>query len=157
MTEPTHSSPAASASDDAGGWVTVRIGPAGFHTEATARTHTVVIDEPIPLGGTDQGPTPYEYLLASLGGCTAMTLRFYADRKKWALDSVTVQLRSGHSHERDCEECATKKVGIGHIQRRIELEGTLTGEQRARLLEIADRCPVKQTLEGGIHVEPVER
>jgi putative redox protein len=69
---------------------------------------------------------------------------------------VTVQMRSGKSHEKDCEDCATKKVGIGVIQRRLELEGALTDEQRSRLLEIADRCPVKQTLERGIHVEAVD-
>ena len=139
--------------EDAGEWVTSRIGRSGFRTEATARTHVLMVDEPTTVGGTDLGPTPYEFLLTALGACTAMTLRLYADRKKWPLEGVTVQLRSGQSHEKDCEECATKKVGIGTIQRRLELEGALTDEQRARLLEIADRCPVKQTLERGIHVE----
>ena len=141
--------------DDAAGWVTARIGRTGFRTDATARTHTLIVDEPVAAGGTDLGQTPYECLLSALGACTAMTLRLYADRKKWPLEGVTVQLRSGQSHVRDCEECETKKVGIGHIERRLELEGALTDEQRSRLLEIADRCPVKQTLERGIHVETV--
>ena len=141
--------------DDAAGWVTARIGRTGFRADATARTHALIVDEPVAVGGTDLGPTPYEVLLSALGACTAMTLRLYADRKKWPLEGVTVQLRSGQSHVRDCEECETKKVGIGHIERRLELDGALTDEQRSRLLEIADRCPVKQTLERGIHVETV--
>jgi putative redox protein len=155
MTIPPSVSSAAVAAEDAAGWVTSRIGRTGFRTDATARTHALIVDEPVAVGGTDLGPTPYEFLLSALGACTAMTLRLYADRKKWPLESVTVQLRSGHSHEKDCEDCATKKVGIGTIQRRLELEGALTDEQRGRLTEIADRCPVKQTLEGGIHVEAV--
>ena len=142
-------------SDDAGSWVTARIGASGYHTDVSARTHTVVVDEPVPLGGTDKGPTPYEYLLAALGSCTAMTLRMYADRKKWPLEGVTVQLRSGRAHQRDCENCATEKVSIGTIERRVELSGTLTDEQRSRLLEIADRCPVKQTLESGIRIQTI--
>ena len=141
--------------DNAAGWVTARIGRTGFRTDATARTHSLIVDEPVEAGGTDLGPTPYENLLSALGACTAMTLRLYADRKKWPLESVTVQLRSGQSHVKDCEECETKKVGIGHIERRLELEGALTDEQRSRLLEIADRCPVKQTLERGIQVDTV--
>ena len=156
MTDPPNTSSAAVSADDAAGWVTARIGRTGFRTDATARTHALIVDEPVAVGGTDLGPTPYEVLLSALGACTAMTLRLYADRKKWPLEGVTVQLRSGQSHVRDCEECETKKVGIGHIERRLELEGALTDEQRSRLLEIADRCPVKQTLERGIHVETVD-
>jgi putative redox protein len=82
----------------------------------------------------------------------AMTLRMYADRKKWPLESVVVQLRSAHSHEVDCEHCETEQVGIGRIERRIELAGPLTDDQRQRLLKVADRCPVKQTLERGIQI-----
>jgi len=142
-----------SASEDAAGWVTARIGAKGFHTQVQARTHTMEVDEPVPIGGADKGPTPYEYLLTAMGGCMVMTLRLYADRKGWPLESATVQLRSGRSHEKDCEECMKQKVGIGLIDRRIELSGPLTDEQRTRLLEIADRCPVKQTLERGIKVQ----
>ena len=156
MTDPPNTSSAAVSAEDAAGWVTARIGRSGFRTDATARTHTLIVDEPVKVGGTDLGPTPYECLLSALGACTAMTLRLYADRKKWPLESVTVHLRSGRSHEKDCEDCETKKVGIGKIQRRLELEGTLTDEQRSRLLEIADRCPVKQTLAQGIQVVTVD-
>jgi len=137
-------------------WVTARIGKSGFHTNVSAGAHHMVSDEPASVGGTDRGATPYELLLSGLGACTAMTLRLYADRKKWPLESAIVELRSGRSHEKDCETCATEKVGIGTIERRLTLDGPLTDEQRARLLEIAGRCPVKQTLERGIHVVDVE-
>ena len=142
-------------SDEAGRWVTSRIGATGYKVDVTARTHTIVADEPIPVGGTDAGPTPYEYLLGAIGSCTVMTLRMYADRKQWPLEGASVQLRTSHSHGRDCEDCETQKVGIGRIERQIELFGTLTDEQRARLLEIADRCPVKQSLERGIRIETI--
>lgn len=109
-------------------------------------------DEPVPLGGTDRGPTPYEYLLSALGSCMAMTLRMYADRKAWPLEGVEIRLRTARAHEKDCEQCETEKVGITEIERQIEFSGPLTEEQRGRLLQIADRCPVKQTLERGIRV-----
>jgi putative redox protein len=137
-------------------WVTSRLGGRGFHTNIHAGSHHLIADEPVSVGGTDRGPTPYELLLAALGSCTAMTLRIYADRKGWPLEAAVVHLRSKHSHEKDCEECATKKVDIGRVERRLELEGPLTEEQRSRLEEIADRCPVKQTLERGILIEPYE-
>jgi putative redox protein len=140
-----------SESDD--GWVTARVGPRGFRVDVRARGHALVADEPVPLGGTDAGATPYEYLLGALSGCMAMTLRMYADRKGWPLEGVQVKLRSGRSHERDCEQCATEKVGITRIERQIELSGPLADEQRQRLLQIAERCPLKQTLERGIRVE----
>lgn len=140
---------------DVGRWVTSRVGAKGFRVDVLTRTHTLITDEPTPLGGTDEGPTPYEYLLTALGSCMVMTLRMYADRKGWQLTSATVQLRSGRSHEVDCEHCEDEDVGIGRIERRIELDGALTEEQRARLLQIADRCPVKQTLERGIRVETI--
>ena len=81
-----------------------------------------------------------------------MTLRMYADRKKWPLEGVVVQLRTARTHERDCENCEKEKVGVGRIERRVELSGALSDEQRQRLMEIADRCPVKQSLERGIQV-----
>lgn len=140
---------------EAGRWVTSRIGTAAYKVDISARTHTIVADEPIPVGGTDAGPTPYEYLLAAMGSCMVMTLRLYADRKQWPLEGASVQLRTSHSHEKDCEDCEKQKVGIGRIERRVELFGTLTDEQRTRLLEIADRCPVKQSLERGIRIESV--
>ena len=137
---------------DAGRWVAARVGASGFRTEIETRAHRLRADEPVPLGGTDAGPTPYDLLLGALASCTAMTLRMYADRKGWPLAGAEVRMRSARSHEADCEQCETEKVGIGRIERTVELDGTLTDEQRARLLQIADRCPVKQTLERGIEV-----
>src|SRR3982751_2378234 len=91
-------------------WVVARVGARGFRTEIEAGGHELVADEPVALGGSDQGPTPYGLLLGALSGCMAMTLRMYADRKKWPLESVVVQLRTARDHERDCENCETQKV-----------------------------------------------
>ena len=154
MTAPSSSS--RPNAEDAGRWVTSRVGSAGYRVDILAGAHTAIADEPIILGGTNHGPTPYEYLLSALGSCMAMTLRMYADRKGWNLTGATIQLRSSRSHELDCEQCETEDVGIGRIERRIHLEGALTEEQRARMLQIADRCPVKQTLERGIRVISTE-
>lgn len=141
---------------DGARWVTSRIGRTGFHTNIHSGSHHLVADEPVSVGGSDRGLTPYELLLSALGACTVMTLRVYADRKGWALDGATVQLRSARSHEKDCEECADQKVGIGRIERRVELDGDLDEAQKKRLIEIVDRCPVKQTLERGIVIVPVD-
>ena len=138
--------------DEGGSWVEATVGATGFRAQVSARQHRLTADEPESVGGTDAGPTPYEYLLVALATCTAMTMRMYANRKQWPLESAAVFVRQGHSHEKDCENCETESVGIGRIERRIELEGSLTDEQRMRLLEIADRCPIKQTLMRGIQV-----
>jgi putative redox protein len=133
-------------------WVSARAGASGFRTDLRVRSHTLVADEPGDLGGTDAGATPYELLLAALSSCTAMTLRMYADRKRWPLESVEVRLRTASAHEPDCELCAEEDVGITRVEREIDLAGPLTDEQRTRLLAVADRCPVKQTLERGVRV-----
>ena len=139
--------------EDGGRWVVSRVSNKGFQTELVARSHHLVADEPVALGGTDTGPTPYEYLLIALGSCTAMTLRMYADRKSWPLERAEVSVRQMRTHVRDCENCVKQDVGIERIERRIELEGPLTDEQRKRLLAVAERCPVKQTLSKEIRVE----
>ncbi|MEO6527648.1 MAG: OsmC family protein [Gemmatimonadaceae bacterium] len=136
-------------------WVTAHVGASGFRTDIRAGLHTILADEPVAQGGTDVGATPYELLLGALGACMAMTLRMYADRKGWPLESVSVHLRTARAHEEDCVACETEDVGIPIIARRIELVGPLDDEQRRRLLQIADRCPVKQTIERGIRVETV--
>ena len=140
------------ALDDANTWIAARVGRTGFRTSLQARSHEYLADEPVALGGTDAGPTPYEHLLGALAGCTAMTLRMYADRKRWPLEAAEVRVRTARSHEKDCEQCETEDVGMTRIEREVELTGPLTDDQRARLLEIADRCPVKQTLARGVEV-----
>lgn len=132
--------------------VVVRAGASGFRTEIAARGHTLVADEPVAVGGTNAGPTPYDYLAAALGSCTAMTVRMYADRRGWPLEGVTVRLRHSRVHEKDCEECEAQPVGIDQIEREVELAGPLTEEQYEGLLRIADRCPVGQTLARGLRI-----
>lgn len=138
-----------------GQWVITRVAASGYRADITARTHAFVADEPLALGGSDAGATPYEYLLSALGSCMAITLRMYADRKGWPLTGVEVRLRSARSHEPDCETCDTTDVGVGQLERVIVLDGPLDEQQRSRLLAIGDRCPVKQTLAKGISIKDV--
>lgn len=135
--------------------VVVRSGRTHYRTEIEARGHRFLADEPAPVGGTDAGPTPYDYLVAAIGACTAITVRMYADRKGWPLDEVTIRLRHSRVHEADCENCMDRPVGIDQLEQEIEFSGDLTEEQKERLRTIADRCPVKQSLARGIRVVPL--
>jgi putative redox protein len=110
-------------------------------------------DEPASVGGDDSGFTPYDLLLAGLGACTSMTLRMYAEQKKWPLDHVSVRLRHDKIHAQDCAECETRDGKVDHIEREIEITGALDDAQRARLLEIADKCPVHRTLHSEVSIK----
>ena len=120
--------------------------------EIIAGPHRLLSDEPHPIGD-DTGPTAYNLLSAALGSCTATTLSLYAQRKEWPLESVSVVLTHQKIDAEDCSGCATEKGKVDHIERAIELGGPLTEDQRSRLLEIADRCPVRRTLASEIHIE----
>ena len=132
--------------------VIVRGGAAGFAQEIEIGPHRLKGDEPAAFGGTDTGPSPYDFLLAALGTCTSMTISLYARRKGWPLENVTVSLHHSKIHAADCAECETKVGRIDRIEREIHLTGALTNEQRAKLMEIADRCPVHQTLTSEINI-----
>ena len=126
---------------------------AGFAQEIAVGRHRLSGDEPTSVGGTDMGPNPYDLLLAALGSCTSMTVAMYARRKQWPLEAVTVRLRHSKIDATDCDECDTKEGNLDHIDRDIELVGALSNEQRARLLDIANKCPVHRTLTSEIHIQ----
>jgi uncharacterized OsmC-like protein len=132
---------------------TVRVTEAGGHYRqtVTAGTHRFAVDEPAPLGA-DTGPNPYDLLLTALGSCTSITVRMYAERKGWPLEKVTVSLRHDRVHAEDCEHCDTAEGRVERIDRQLFLEGPLSAEQRDRLLQIADMCPVHRTLTGKVVV-----
>ena len=113
--------------------------------------HSFITDEPVAAGGEDAGPDPYTLLLAALGSCISMTLKLYARRKQWPLESVTVHLKQNRIHSKDCKECLQDKDGFIHrIERTVSITGPLSEEQRARLQEIAHKCPIHKTLSSEI-------
>ena len=136
----------------AGANVIVRGSAAGFAQEIVAGPHRLTADEPVAVGGTGTGPGPYDLLLAALGACTSMTVAMYARRKGWALESVTVSLRHSRIYASDCADCETKQGMLDRIERDIQFVGALTAEQRSKLLEIANKCPVHRTLTSEIDI-----
>jgi len=139
-------------SQDEGRSVTVSGSAAGFAQAIVAGPHRLLGDEPNAAGGTDTGPNPYDLLLAALGTCTSMTLGMYARRKQWPLETIKVTLRHSKVHADDCADCETRVGLLDRIERDVELIGALTAEQRARLLEIANKCPVHRTLTSRIDI-----
>ena len=133
----------------------IRVMEAGdgkFAQTIYAGQHRLRADEPVELGGADSGPSPYDLLVAALGACTAMTVRLYADRKQIPLERVIVDLKHGKVHAADCAECETREGTIDRIDRVVTIEGPLDDAQRAKLLEIADKCPVHRTLKSEIWI-----
>ena len=130
----------------------VRGSASGFAQEIHARRHRIVADEPVSAGGKDTGLSPYDLLLAALGACTSITVGMYARRKSWPLEEVTVHLRHSKIHATDCAECETKDGMLDRIERDIHFAGPLTEEQRSKLLEIANKCPVHRTLTSEIDI-----
>jgi uncharacterized OsmC-like protein/pimeloyl-ACP methyl ester carboxylesterase len=141
-----------------GGTVLVReTGNGKFQQEILSGPHRFLADEPVKVGGQDSGPGPYDLLLAGLGACTSMTMRLYAENKKLPLDRVSVRLTHNKIHAEDCLNCETKVGMLDRIDRNITLEGALSAEERKRLMEIADKCPVHRTLKSEIDIRTFER
>jgi putative redox protein len=132
--------------------VVVRGDATGFVQKIEVGSHRLEADEPVAFGGTDTGPSPYDLLLAALGTCTSMTISLFARRKGWPLENVTVSLHHSKIHATDCADCETKVGKIDTIEREIQLTGDLTSEQRAKLMELADLCPVHRTLTSEIKI-----
>lgn len=152
MADPVAGRDAAPSASYAGRWVSAQVA-AGYRTDVTARSHRLTTDEPTALGGTDEGMNPLELFLASIGACMAMTMRMYADRKGWPLTAARVHLR--RAPVRADPNLALHMAGtqqVTELERVIELDGALDDAQRARIVEIAERCPVKRTIEAGIRM-----
>jgi putative redox protein len=132
--------------------VVVRGDAHSFKQEIVSGRHQLVADEPASAGGGDAGPDPYDYLLASLGVCTSMTVGLYARRKQFPLENITVSLWHSRIHAKDCEECETKDGMLDRIDVEIELTGSLSEAQHAKLMEIAAKCPVHRTLTSEINI-----
>src|SRR5439155_19553532 len=126
---------------------------AGFAQKVEIGSHHLDADEPVSVGGTDTGASPYDLLLAALGTCTSMTIGLYARKRRWPLENITVSLRHSKIHAADCDNCETKEGRIDRVERDIHLSGSLTDEQRVKLIEIADKCPVHQTLTSEINIK----
>ena len=124
-----------------------------FTRKVFSEHHQLIADEPLSVGGSNLGPNPYELLLSSLGACTSMTMRMYANRKGIELEDIEVSLSHGHIHAEDCSECQSETGMVDKIEKTIKLKGNLTEAQRQRILEIADMCPVHKTLHNEIQIK----
>jgi putative redox protein len=143
----------AEAARDAEGVTRARLGPGSFLTEMSVAGHSLVADEPPSVGGTGQGPAPYDLLAAGLAACTAMTLRLYLERKGWPFDGIEVDVRHDKIHARDCGDCETNTGRVDRFVRRLSVAGDLDDARRARLADIAGKCPVHRSFESEIRVE----
>ena len=138
---------------DEGEAVVVESDPGPYAQRIALGSHRLRADEPARMGGAGTGPTPYDLLLAALGSCTSMTLRMYATRKQMAVDRIAVRLRHAKVHADDCEHCETADGRVGRIAREIEILGDVSADERRRLLEIAEKCPVHRTLQREIVID----
>ena len=125
----------------------------GFAQRVQIGSFQITTDEPASYGGTDTGPSPYDLILAALGSCTSMTIGLYARKRSWPVEKITVSLWHSKIHAHDCDDCETKEGRVDRIEMEIHLEGGLSDEQRAKLMEIAGKCPVHQTLTSEINIK----
>ena len=132
--------------------VVVRGDARSFKQQIVAGKYQLQADEPLSVGGNDEAPDPYDYLLASLGACTSMTVGLYARKSRFPLENITVSLWHSRIHARDCEECETKEGMLDRIELEIEMTGPLNPEQRKKLMEIAAKCPIHRTLTSEINI-----
>lgn len=149
----THSASGRDGADEPRVTVVAETGEEGYAQRVTVGPHELVADEPVSAGGGDAGPSPYDLLLASLGTCTSMTIRMFAQRRGWPLRGITVRLRHSRIHAVDCENCESDSGQVDHIQRDIAIDGDLDDEQRTTLMKIADRCPVHRTLQSEVAID----
>jgi len=133
--------------------VIVRGDAKGFAQKVEIGPYQVTADEPVSYGGTDSGPSPYDLILAALGSCTSMTIGLYARKRSWPVEKISVSLWHSKIHAKDCDDCETKDGRIDRIEMEIHLDGSLTDEQRAKLMEVAGKCPVHQTLTSEINIK----
>ena len=133
--------------------VVVRGDARSFRQSVVAGRHHFVADEPVAYEGRDEGPGPYDYLLAALGVCTSMTIGLFARKKQFPLEDIIVSLRHSRIHAKDCADCETKEGMLHRIELEVEMTGALTPEQQARLMDVAAKCPVHRTLKSEIDIQ----
>jgi putative redox protein len=143
---------ATTAPVDAGAVRASESGDGNYSLTISNGRHEWAADEPVSAGGRDVGPTPYDLLCSALGACVAITTRMYADRKGWPLEAITVDVRHGRVHANDCADCESEAGMIDHLYKTVHLAGDLDDAQLARLMQVADRCPVHRTLSREIRV-----
>jgi uncharacterized OsmC-like protein/esterase/lipase len=150
--EPVAAEPVAKTSEGPRNVVVRETRNSKFQQTVTSGPHQMLADEPVAAGGQDSGPGPYDFVLAGLGACTSMTMRMYADRKSLPVERITVTLKHSKIHAEDCAECETREGMLDQIDRVIQIEGALDADQRKRLMEIADKCPVHRTLTSEVRI-----
>lgn len=128
------------------------LGDQNYKTVMTAGPHELIADEPEDVGGKDEGPDPYDYLLMALGSCSVITMKMYANRKEWPVEDIYIEMRHNKTHAEDCEDCDDPKARIDKIEKDIIVEGDLSEEQLERLLEISKKCPVHKTLLSDVEI-----
>ena len=133
--------------------VHIHLGSENYKTVMTAGNHELISDEPEKVGGKDLGPDPYDYLLMSLGSCSVITMRMYAERKEWPVEDIYIEIRHFKDHAEDCEDCDDPKARIDKIEKEIIIKGDLSDDQIERLLEISKKCPVHRTLLNDIEIK----